>query len=124
MYCFDEHPDNPADSPRAGYGTPHSEELPYVFHQLREHNRPVPTPKDETMSDLMRTYWTNFAKTGDPNGTGLPAWPVFSKAKPRTLYIASGNTKAVPVVDEQGLKALDEYFAWRRSTDAAPATQK
>jgi carboxylesterase type B len=57
---------------RAGYGTAHSEELPYVFHQLREHDRPARTPKDEAMTDLMRTYWTNFAKTGDPNGAGLP----------------------------------------------------
>jgi para-nitrobenzyl esterase len=120
LYYFDEHPDHPAGSPRAGYGTPHSEELPYVFHQLREHNRPAPTAKDEAMSDLMRTYWTNFAKTGDPNGAGLPSWPAFSKARSQTLYIASGNTRAVPVVDENGLKALDEYFAWRRSTEAQP----
>jgi len=124
LYYFDEHPDNPADSPRAGYGTPHSEELPYVFHQLREHNRPVPTPNDEAMSDLMRTYWTNFAKTGNPNGPGLPNWPAFSNAKPRTLYIASGNTKAAPIVSEDGLKTLDEYFAWRRYTEATPAAQK
>jgi len=124
LYYFDEHPDYPADSPRAGYGTPHSEELPYVFHQLREHNRPAPTPKDEAMSDLMRTYWTNFAKTGDPNSAGLPSWPAFSNAKPRTLYIASGATKAAPIVSEDGLKALDEYFAWRRSTEVATAIQK
>lgn len=120
MYYFDEHPDHPANSPRAGYGTPHSEELPYVFHQLREHNRPAPTPKDEAMSDLMRTYWTNFAKTGNPNGLGLPEWPAFNNAKPRTLYIESGNTKAIPVVDESGLMTLDEYFAWRRSAEVQP----
>jgi para-nitrobenzyl esterase len=76
------------------------------------------------MSDLMRTYWTNFAKTGDPNGAGLPSWPAFSNANPRTLYISSGTTKAAPVVDENGLKALDEYFSWRRSTETPPAAQK
>lgn len=124
LYYFDEHPDHPAGSPRAGYGTPHSEELPYVFHQLREHNRPAPTSKDEAMSDLMRTYWTNFAKTGDPNGAGLPQWPAFNNVTPRTLYIASGNTKAAPIVSEEGLKALDKYFAWRRSTEAVPVAQK
>jgi para-nitrobenzyl esterase len=121
LYYFDEHPDHPADSPQAGFGTPHSEELPYVFHQLREHNRPAPTAQDEALSDLVRTYWTNFARTGDPNGAGLPNWPAFSNAKPRMLSIAAGNTKAVPVVDEDGLKALDEYFAWRRSSEARPA---
>ncbi len=64
----------------------------------------------------MRTYWTNFAKTGDPNGSGLPNWPAFNDAKPQTMYIASGNTKAAPVVNEGGLKVLDKYFAWRRTS--------
>ena len=117
LYYFDEHPDYPADSPRAGYGTPHSEELPYVFHQLREHNRPPPMPEDEAMSDLMRSYWTNFAKTGDPNGPGLPHWPAFVDTEPRMMHIAAGNTKAGPVVEEQGLEVLDEYFAWRRKSE-------
>ena len=118
MYYFDEHPEYPADSPRAGYGTPHSEELPYVFRQLREHNRPDPTPKDEAMSDLIRTYWTNFAKTGDPNGANLPKWPAFSESKPPMLHIGSGNIQAAPVVNENGLKVLDEYLARRRASEA------
>ena len=44
-------------------GARHASELPYVFRQLTEHSRPAPTPKDESLSDMMRTYWTNFAKT-------------------------------------------------------------
>jgi para-nitrobenzyl esterase len=119
LYYFDEHPTYPADSPRAGFGTPHSEELPYVFRQLREHNRPAPTSADESMSDLMRTYWTNFAKSGDPNGAGLPRWPAFNDATPQMLQIASGRTQAAPIVNEAGLTVLDDYFAWRRMTAAA-----
>lgn len=116
LYYFDEHPTYPADSPRAGFGTPHSEELPYVFRQLREHKRPEPTPADEAMSDMMRTYWTNFARTGDPNGAGLPKWPSYTRAAPQMLYIASGRTEAGPIVDAKGLEALDDYFAWRRAS--------
>jgi para-nitrobenzyl esterase len=124
LYYFDEHPQYASDSPRAGYGSAHASELPYVFRQLREHNRPPATPKDEAMSDLLRTYWTNFAKTGDPNGVGLSSWPAFSSASPRMLHIASDNTKAVPIVSEDGLKTLDEYFAWRRmTTGPAPAAR-
>ena len=71
------------------------------------------------MSDLLRTFWTNFAKTGDPNSAGLPRWPSFTQPTPQMLYIASGRTQAGPIVDENGLEALDEYFAWRR-TGSAP----
>lgn len=121
LYYFDEHPNYPPDSPRAGFGTPHSEELPYVFRQLREHNRPAPTPADEAMSEMMRTYWTNFAKSGDPNGAGLPRWPNFSGVTPQMLHIASGRTEAGPIVNEAGLRALDEYFAWRRASSGSTA---
>lgn len=123
FYYFDEHPDYPPDSPKAGFGTPHSEELPYVFRQLTEHNRPAPTAKDEAMSETMRTYWTNFAKTGNPNGADLPNWPAYSAAAPEMLHIASGSTQAGPIVNEDALKVLDEYFTWRRSgAEQPPAT--
>jgi para-nitrobenzyl esterase len=120
LYYFDEHPDYPSDSPRAGFGSAHASELPYVFRQLREHNRPAATPVDEAMSDLLRTYWTNFAKTGDPNGGGLPQWPAFTNAAPQMLQIKSGATDAIPVVSADGLAALDAYFAWRRQASVSP----
>jgi len=66
LYYFDERAEIPTGSEGAGYGARHASELPYVFGQLTEHGRPAPTPKDEALSEIMRTYWTNFAKTGDP----------------------------------------------------------
>ncbi len=121
LYYFDE--PFPPGAPRPGYGTPHSEELPYVFRQLTEHHRRAPTAEDEALSDRMRTYWTNFAKTYDPNGPGLPEWPEFARSAPRMLHIRSGETQAIPVVDEAGLEALDEYFAWRRGMEPADAAR-
>jgi para-nitrobenzyl esterase len=42
---------------------------------------PAPfTPDQLDLSDAMITYWTNFAKTGNPNSAGQPAWPAYSAA--------------------------------------------
>lgn len=88
--------------------------------QATKRHKLAATPNDEAVSDMLRTYWTNFAKTGDPNGAGLSRWPAFTNASPRMLHIESDNTAAVPVVGENGLKVLDEYFAWRRTTAVPP----
>jgi para-nitrobenzyl esterase len=64
----------------------HAAEIPYVFETLSA-PRTVPdtssprlaaaSEKDRAMADMVSSYWVNFAKTGDPNGGKLPAWPVF-----------------------------------------------
>jgi len=121
LYYFDEKAEIPAGPEGAGYGARHASELPYVFRQLTEHGRPAPTPKDEALSEMMRTYWTNFARTGDPNGTGLPEWPAYDDAAPQMLHIEAGSTKVGPMVNGNGLKVLDDYFASRRADESSPA---
>jgi len=122
LYYFDEKAEIPAGLESVGYGARHASELPYVFRQLTEHGRRVPTPKDEALSDMIRNYWTNFVKTGDPNSTGLPKWPAYSDTKPQMLRIEAEHTKAGPLVNENGLKVLDEFFAWRRTAAGKPLT--
>jgi para-nitrobenzyl esterase len=69
--------------------TRHSRELPYVFGEAQlPGNRRMGAifgPTDASISELMQTYWTNFAKTGDPNGQGVPAWPQVEPNSPELV---------------------------------------
>ena len=58
-------------------GTPHGGEIGFVFGTLGGGPGPAstPSPEDLAVSRMAQSYWVNFAKTGDPNGTGLPTWP-------------------------------------------------
>jgi len=114
LYYFDQHPDYPADSPQAGRGSPHAYEMSYVFQHLNAQA----TPEDHVISDAMATYWTNFAKRGDPNGDGVPKWLAFSDASPSVMYF-SKTAHEGPVPNTEALKGLDAYFAWRRTPEGA-----
>ena len=57
----------------------HSDDLEYVFGTLDVRKGSVWRPEDRKLSEEMIGYWTNFAKTGDPNGPGLPEWPRYDK---------------------------------------------
>jgi para-nitrobenzyl esterase len=55
-------------------GPTHGVEMPYVFGTLS-----APGADDTALSKSMQGYWARFAKTGDPNGGGAPAWPAFDQ---------------------------------------------
>lgn len=114
-YYFDQYPDYPKDSPRFGYGSPHGQDVAYVFMNLDSSN-PQTTKSDFEISEAMATYWTNFAKFGNPNGTGIPQWQAFSDANPNVMYF-SQTPHMGPVPSAKSIKVLDSYFEWRRTQE-------
>ncbi len=74
-YEYDQNLPLPAEA-KAGTEAkaPHASEIEYVFQVLSSKNPPW-RAEDYAVSDLIASYWTNFAKTGDPNRPGLPQWP-------------------------------------------------
>ena len=78
---------------RARYGAGHGSEVSYVFNTLNSRRRgPEPGPEDDKLAQIMNSYWANFAKTGDPNGEGLPPWPPYNTQKDEILDIESDGT--------------------------------
>jgi para-nitrobenzyl esterase len=69
---------------REALGAVHGAEVPYVFGTLDSAAAKY-SEVDHTISNLIQQYWTNFAKTGNPNGSGLQPWPVF--AEPERKYL-------------------------------------
>ena len=115
FYYFDQHPDYPKDSPKHDSGSPHGQEVAYVFNNLDASNRQT-TKSDLEISDAMATYWTNFTKYGTPNGNGMPEWPIYSEKNPVLMYFKQ-KPHTGPVPSAESLKVLDGYFEWRRTLE-------
>ena len=65
---------------REAAGATHGAEVGYVFGNMLNNPGPNYAAPDREISAAMQQYWTNFAKSGDPNGAGLPQWPKYDAA--------------------------------------------
>ena len=72
FYCFDR------PQPGDDIGTPHSCDNRYIFRSLDESWRPY-EDKDYKLSEIMMSYWSNFARTGNPNSENLTEWKKFER---------------------------------------------
>lgn len=70
-------------------GAGHATDVPFVFSSLRRVLENI-TPADEAQSSLIIDYWTNFARTGDPNGGALPCWNPYLRNSRALWFSHSG----------------------------------
>lgn len=75
LYWFSHVPPNPNSKYLGAY---HAGEIAYVFHNLSPQNTLI-QEADHKLAAMMMGYWINFAKTGNPNGTGLPEWKAYEQ---------------------------------------------
>ncbi len=111
-YRFEQRPPFPAGSPRAGWGASHFAELWYVFDHLDQESWNW-TPADRRLADQISGYWVNFARTGDPNGPGLPTWPRFQPTDGAVMRLKNPPA-AGPPPELATLKIFDDVYAQLR----------
>ena len=89
----------------------HSAEIPYVFGALDLLKGFDWRQEDRTLSKQMQQYWTNFAKTGDPNGEGLPKWPKYDAATGWQVMYLKADPTAEPDSRREQKLLLDSISA-------------
>ena len=107
-YSFRQQPPFPVGSVYAGWGASHYAELWYVFDHLDQ----VPwrwSVADRKVAEEISSYWINFAKSGNPNGPGLPQWPAFTNADSKVLYLGDPITVA-GVANINSLNVFDAVY--------------
>jgi para-nitrobenzyl esterase len=117
LYYFTHEP--PTESGKPNLRATHTAEIPYVFNNLKA-ARVFPdtsspelsskNPADIKLADVVSQYWLNFARTGNPNGQGLAAWPEFkNKATRRRMEL--GDSSRAGDVPLEKFAIYDKLYA-------------
>ncbi len=106
-YEFDQTlPPAPDAKPGSEPVAPHASEIEFVFQMLPSRHLPW-RPEDREVSNLMASYWTNFAKTGNPNGPDLPNWPACVESNGFQVMHLQVPAAAAPDAHRTRYKFLD-----------------
>jgi len=109
-YQFAHSPPFPKDSVYAGWGPSHFSELWYSFDHLGQQASWAWTADDRALSEAMARYWVDFARDGDPNGRGLPAWPRYTISDPKVIFLDE-PLRSGPLTTLKTLSVFDAIYS-------------
>ncbi|HXG82171.1 MAG TPA: carboxylesterase/lipase family protein [Sphingomicrobium sp.] len=98
--------------PYFGLGSTHGAELPFVFGDL-DGRAAAWTNEDQELASTIQQYWVNFAKSGDPNGHGLPRWPRFDQEQSLVMDLGP-ELRPMPLGDRSRLQRIDRVYGVAR----------
>jgi len=97
------------------YATNHSGEMIYCYGNLDKSNKQFAYDEsDYELSRKMVSYWANFAKTGNPNGEGLPTWEKMSDYNSPLLELG----KEIRPIEEKANRAYKILDEWKLREEA------
>ena len=92
-------------------GVAHADDIMYLNGQFLMQADQYPA--EAAVSEMIQQYWVNFAKTGNPNGAGLPYWPSFDETKPTTMQFSNGASLIMRPNREQ-IDFIDRFMKAKR----------
>lgn len=109
VYVYNFNRKLPSETPSNDFGAFHTGEVPYAYNNLQKvKNRPF-IKADFELADQMSSYWANFAKTGNPNGTGLISWPAYQKLTKQIIQLDT-KLEVVKLPTESKLAVLSKIL--------------
>ena len=92
-------------------GVAHADDILYLNGEFL--TQPEKYPAEAAVAEIMQQYWVNFAKTGNPNGVGLPYWPSFDETKPTTMQFSNGAS-LIMLPNREQIDFVDRFYRWVR----------
>ncbi|MCF1751595.1 carboxylesterase/lipase family protein [Mariniradius sediminis] len=105
-----------ANRQRSPYGAGHGSDIAFAFNTLnaRWGANGEATREEKELARIMNNYWTNFAKTGNPNGANLPTWPQYKLQKEEILNVdLNGDVASQPDPRKARFNVIEKAFKQR-----------